>query len=267
MATATEMTDLDGVYEDGRWRSITRRYAIEGATGASGTSRLSEMRSATGVPAYGSTVSIDGDTLFARVIRPRLTQSDMGYVDVTFQGLDESSGVTGGSSPQISISGGLKMAERSFDKDDNPIEVSYTWPTGSTEVYPDGTPKAGTTETQGGVLSVPVPSLIANAEIVVVTSAPGTFAEKYAGKVNSATWQSKPARTWLCSLGDSRQIATSPETHVFPVSFEYEPRTWDHDHILRFINPSTGQPVEGATSGDGWAQQTMLDEVDFNDDF
>lgn len=261
--------DVSAERDRGRIKSLTRAYILRGLDATSPATYVQQVSQYSGIP-RGITV-VHGVALWYQ--SERITTGDsvpIGFarVDVTFE--RPASGFTGqqqqSGTLQLRGGSGLKQVVTELDREGNPITVQHTWPADSKAVYPDGSPKAGTTETQGGSIRVNVPTSDLSVVIFRATNAPGVFQRQIVGKVNATTWQGGAARTVLCTGAPFELVdeAQDPYIYRFTLNFAHDPETWDNDTTVRFIDASTGQPPADLVDGTGIKSIEYYEAVDFN---
>lgn len=273
MATAI-LDPQDGVIEatehKGRIQTLRREAQITGITATGAVGVINEMLGATGLPAKGSAIVVGSDVLRLVSREPRRGDDiGSGRVTLVYERAEGSSEEGTGSVPTLRGGSSLKQVETVYDGNGDQIVLSHTWPATHKGVYPDGTPKADTTETQGGTIRVLVPMSRLSGAFQKATASPGALTESYIGHVNSSTWQGGAARTWMCTQADFELVddTVSPPLYEFRFTFERDPETWDNDTTARFVDPDTGEPPDGLALGEGIKKVEFYPEKNFGDDF
>ena len=278
MATAVnfQLKGNSAKQDKGLVQEITATARVEGMT-STDSGWVTEALSATGLPASGSSLVLaSGETLYLEGRNPSLIDGERtsATVQLSYKRRDGSSSETGGV-PVLEGGTALKQIRTQKDRNGAPITVSHLWPDDSKATYPDGTPKAGTTEEVNAEIDVMVPMSTLSGEIIVQTSTPGAISQNNAGHLNSATWQGGAARTWMCTAVTFRLLdnTTTPPLYSMRFNFEYDDQTWDNDTTAVFIDPQTSQvPLIDAgdlplPNGKEVVKVEYFPTTDFNQDF
>jgi hypothetical protein len=273
--TFEDVFDVSAEEEFGFVVALQRRGRVFGLTSTNPTAYVSEIVSSGVLPQSGSAILVNGSTLYLG--RRNITVNDDSAlgdatVDLFYRRLEGGTSETG-TTPTLRGGTTLKQIQTQKDRDGNPIYVSHLWPATSHELYPDGTPKANTTERAIATINALVPMSSISGRLIVATNTPGAITQDYAGKVNSSTWQGGAERTWLCTSATFELVdnTTSPKLYALDFVFEYDDQTWDNDTTAVFINPDTGQVPEvedvPLPNGKEVVQVQYYQTKNFNEDF
>ena len=269
--TVDEVFDVGATEEDGQIVALDRELRLSGITSTDPSNYVAEVLSSNVVPIAGSEVSVNGNTLYLRKRDVKINQrSELGGAIVSLGYRRSEGGTTEtGETPTIEVRGSLRQVERSKDENGDPYQLQYTWPETSKAVYPNGEPKALTTERVSGTLRVLEPEVMLVGEVVKATNKPGNIVKGFLGHVNATEWQGEDPRHWLCSeaVGRPVNLTTNPQLWGFFLGFALDENGWDSQTTLVFIDPDTGQPPEGIDEGNGLLTVPYYDTKDFNEDF
>lgn len=269
--TLTDVFDLQSEEQDSRIVSLTRRGRVDGLTSTSPTNYAAEVYASSAIPSAGSAIVVNGDTLYLRKRSINVNDSHaLGEcsIDLMYELFDGSKNETE-ETPVLEIDTALRQVERQVDRDGNPFVVSYIWPADSKARYPDGTPKANTTERVAGVLRVLEPATTLSGEIIYATNAPGSFGQGFASRLNQFAWQGFDPRHWMCSRVRSTPInlKANPPLWKFAFMFELDETGWDTQTAIAFIDPDTGEAPPDIAEGNGLLTVPWYQTKDFNEDF
>lgn len=269
--TVDNVFDMGADVEDGLIESYRRQLRLSGLTSTSPDNYVNEILNSTAVPSDGSAITVKGQTLYLRGKSVDVgNDSPLGgaIVNLTYRRSEGGSTETG-TTPTIEVRGSLRQVERSKDANGDPYQLQFTWPADAKGVYPNGQPKADTTQRVSGVLRVFEPEVTLVGEVSKATNTPGTIVKSYLGKVNATTWQGEEPRTWLCSEATARplNLTQNPQLWSFFFGFSLDESTWDSQTTLVFIDPETNQPPDGIAEGNGLLTVTHYDTKNFNEDF
>jgi hypothetical protein len=269
--TFTDIFDVRAEEEAGQIVSLQRRGRVEGLESADPQAYIAEILASENVPASGSAISVNGNTLYLRRRSPNVG-SDHGLgqasVDLFYERSEGSVGETG-ETPTLEVRASLRQVERNVDREGDPFVVEYTWPEDAKARFPDGSPKKGLVEKQAGALSVFEPAVELVGEVVKATNNPGTQATAYIGKVNETAWQGYPPRHWLCTNVVARLIdqTTNPKLWNFQFGFELDDTGWDTQTTLVFVDTETGKTPDDVAEGNGLVTYNWYETKAFNEDF
>lgn len=246
---------------------------LEGVTSTTDTGYVAEIINSGVLPSFGSALSISGDLIYLKT-RTITIGDDAGFgdarADLVYERREQSTQESG-TTPTLSVEASLKQVQTGVDRSQTAITVEYQWPEDARQQYPDGSPKASTTEVQGGQISVLVPMASLTGSFTAQTDSPGARVLEYIGKVNATSWQGLPKRTWLCTRAAAVLVddTTSPQTWEFTFNFDHDPEGWDNDTTAVFIDSSTGAPPPGIdlASENGIRKIEYYEEKNFNSDF
>lgn len=218
------------------------------------------------VPASGSTLTINGQTLYLdgrEVVVDDNSELTAAVIELTYQRRDVSA--SQGGSPTLSGEVAVQQIRTQIDPDGNPITVTHTWAEDDKGVFADGTPRANQTETQGGTIDVYRPQVAFQTTFSERTSAPVGLARQYVGKVNGPNYVGAPSRTIMCTAMQFELVDASltPPLYQFRVSFAEEPNTWDDLTTAVFIDPSTGKAPPDVVVGEGIVQIPYYQTANF----
>ena len=224
--------------------TITSKTIVENVAGANGNQKLYNAISATGhyigeqnlVYTDSYLQSIDAVALTPTIIEVSCSYEPMTNVPA-----------------EINIGSRTSSAQTNKDKDDNAIEVSYTYATG----YKDAD-RAGTTDTVGKTVEKQSPSVVLNYKVREIETGQNLIDRvvAYLAKLNEASWNLRPsdaAGTWLVTVLDSTLAgyvwqAGALKT-VYDVTYAFESRYegWDTEVVY---TADDGNPPDPATWGE-----------------
>lgn len=270
--TFENIFDVSGSEKNGRLVSLRRRGYVHGLTSTNPTAYVEEVLSSAAVPSPGSAITINGSLLYLKSREVNAADSDAlgdAKVDLIYERNEGSSEGDPEATPTLRGGTTLKQVETQKDAEGNQITVSHTWPSDANGTYPNGKPKAGTTETQGGKIRVLVPMSTVSGSFLKATATPGAITKAYSGHVNDSTWQSGAPRTWMCTSATFELVddTVDPPLYKLDFTFEYDENTWDNDTTAVFIDSSTGEAPSGLVDGTGIKQIEYYPEKNFNEDF
>lgn len=232
--------------ENGVTVALELRYLVRGLT-ESGTAKVDEAMSASGVPTAGSTLV--GHTELAAISRRYEAipgNETQAYVDITFKryGRDDSLAGASGFRWNVRLTGGLQQVETYNDVDGAEVLVSHTWPA-------DDPDYGGLTLTQG--VAIPVTEAQPVIEITgqMPVDYPLVIKGSWENYLNADFWAGLPPRSWLCQAFDFTlsDPSTSPWTWEFTAQFQANRNTWDQ--IAYYTDPRTGKPPANLVLGTG----------------
>lgn len=270
--TLENLFDMSCTEANGRVTTLRRAGYVQGLTSTDPADYAEDVLAAGAVPSAGSTITINGDTLYlrARVVKAS-DDSALGdaRVELAYEVADASTDDSG--TPVLEVGTTLRQVETGKDANGDPITVSYDWPDGAKGLLPDGEAKDGATHTIGGTIRVMKPTSQLRGSFNKATNTPGSFTRAYVGKVNSTTWQGDPARTWMCTRATAKLVdnASDPKVWQMDFTFEYDENTWDDETTVIYIDPETGRPPDGIDdpADNGIEIIEYYGEKDFNTDF
>jgi len=170
---------------------------------------------------------------------------------------------------EISITGRGAGAQTNLDYDNNPIEVTYTYPSD----YQLDPHKVGQTETVSQQVNkqIPAGTITIKKREVITGNDLTNLSQGYVGRVNSSGWNirpSDPARSWICSSIDGAEVGWILDGSLYSVYdvtyvYEYQEQTWDTEVV--FIDSNTGAAPPATT----WDTNTnkkvqVYSEIDFS---
>ena len=171
--------------------------------------------------------------------------------------------------PVFEFGGGLNEYQTNIAVGGTPITVSYDYPAD----YALNIRLQGTTQTQGVMLSRPVPEPCFTLRLIVTSGLIGNavvnasemmsyYKFAFEGKINSNVYgmgflMGVP-HTWLCEQvhGTSHD---GGQTYEASLTFHYKPNGWDP--MATYINPDTGQPPPDLVAGTGYKVYQVIPDA------
>jgi len=156
----------------------------------------------------------------------------------------------------VEVGATVSQLETNKDINDNDFSVSYTYPA----VYKRNTAMQSVEDTTGGFVTKFVPE-----RIITLTrresSSPESLANTYVGKMNTYSWRSGAAKTWLCTgiIGRSND---GGDNYDVTYTFQYRADTWDARVV--YIDPNTGKPPDDLVENTGKKTYVIYETADFD---
>lgn len=167
----------------------------------------------------------------------------------------------------LSVGATLNQSETNVDFEGTPMSVEYTYP----DDYLLDPSLAGTTQTQGGLITKGIPTMT---RIYTIRSMinPEQLAADFVGKCNSVIWKGFPVYTWRCDAitGDSTDFGS---TWLTTLIFQYQRgeeqpgnpgQFFGWGSKIYFIDPQTGKPPDDLVEGTGSDDIDVYQQIDFN---
>lgn len=179
--------------------------------------RLWQLKSWVGIPAVNShPPEFPGLRLVKRSFEFLKGRNDQGVVTldyVRYGGVDDYNFI---------FRGGTSLSQVTTQKDIHGanVEVSYT--------YPEGHPKAGTTEAQPADVPVFLPQSTLTATGIMTANDPTAISRLWTGAINATPWASAAPYQWLCQACDWEplDITTNPRTYRYTFTFQLNLEGW-----------------------------------------
>lgn len=214
MATinTTDTIESAALEQSGEGYNVTRRFLVEGITGATGPERCLDALSASGIPAYGAACPgaspLSSLKVVSRSVEPiSMTQA---WVNITYRRptrKERPEPTTNSEAPTRRLGASVEAQDTNKDASGALMTVVHN------------------SISQVATVSVQKPTLSLSFDRKEIDN-PEQRAKDYVGKVNDDTWEGGAAGTWLCTRIDS---STDNDGVSYNVSYEflYNAATWN----------------------------------------
>lgn len=249
MISIDEVVDVDLEETRGRVVRVRRRLKLSGLSSVDQVSAMQEVLDS--LPAPGSTISVNGWTLYLTGRNPSLRESsDLADATLTYEG-GAGGGALGSGEVRRGGRGGLSQITPFMDRDGAILQVVH-----------DGAK-------QGGRLSVFVPTANPYFETIENTSSPETLQAAWLGYVNSSTWRGKAAGQWIVSQADYDEANAAANLWRFQWSITESTESQGWLPIITWIDPTTNLPLAKDLQVDGVSNKIIpwYPQRDFNSKF
>lgn len=156
--------------------------------------------------------------------------------------------------------GSLTSVQSEKDGAGNPLVLTYTWP----EDDPD--PEyAGVTQTQGGEISVQLPSRVLRAKGVIAVDYPIAVQQLWLGAVNAFPWAGGDAGTWICANCSAvpHQLTGVPGENLWSFTFEWQHQSTGWQPVAYFVDERNGKPAPNLVPGESVVQVAWYPTLDY----
>ena len=245
-----EMVDVAGDEQNGRLVSLTRRLKVSSVTGATPQAAVAAILTDPGIPAAGSSITVNGSVRYLVGRKPKMTEShDLAEVDLFYEG----GTVAGGSTGEVSRGGDVALSQirSKYDREGNEIVVQLG--------------DAIFVRTQRAEISVLMPEAAPWIETIEATSDPDALAAQWAGRVNSSAWRGKEAGKWIVARVRWREITANLWRFFWQFQESSEDAGWLP--VVAYIDPETNRMPEGLVEGTGIKTIPWYYTINFNSKF
>lgn len=248
MATATVDSIVDVAFkeENGQIKSLTRKAQISGLSSTAADALVAEMRAATGLPAANSTFTIGTSTLALKTRDFKVSgDRQKAECQLEYELSQTADGGQGDGTPSA-FEGGTSLQQVTTQKYRNGTAVTVTYGSDTVPVE----------------LQYLEPQNTLKASITITTSTPGSIADAWGGKLNSATWNGSAAGTWMCMNATFKIRSWEDSTWDFSFDFQQNKNGWAPQGV--YIDPKTNQPPSDWLSAGAYVNDTgRYDSLDF----